>query len=80
MKRIDTQADTIRNILQNTRTIAVVGLSPKTSRPSNQVARYLKDAGYTIIPVNPGQDTLLGLPCYPDLRSIPGPIDMVDIL
>ena len=79
MKFINDQAAEIRNILQNTTTIAVVGLSPKPSRPSNQVAQYLKDAGYTIIPVNPGQNTLLGLPCYPDLQAIPGPVDMVDI-
>ena len=79
MKFINDQAAEIRNILQNTTTIAVVGLSPKPSRPSNQVAQYLKDVGYTIIPVNPGQNTLLGLPCYPDLQAIPGPVDMVDI-
>ncbi len=79
MKFINDQAAEIRNILQNTTTIAVVGLSPKPSRPSNQVAQYLKNTGYTIIPVNPGQDTLLGLPCYPNLQAIPGPVDMVDI-
>jgi predicted CoA-binding protein len=79
MKFINDQAAEIRNILQNTTTIAVVGLSPKPSRPSNQVAQYLKNTGYTIIPVNPGQDNLLGLPCYPNLQAIPGPVDMVDI-
>ena len=79
MKFINDQAVEIRNILQNTTTIAVVGLSPKPSRPSNQVAQYLKNTGYTIIPVNPGQDTLLGLPCYPNLKAIPGQVDMVDI-
>ena len=79
MNFINDQAAAIRNILKNTTTIAVVGLSPKPSRPSNQVAQYLKDAGYTIIPVNPGQDSLLGLPCYPSLQAIPGPVDMVDI-
>jgi len=79
MNFIYDQAAAIRNILKNTTTIAVVGLSPKPNRPSNQVAQYLKDAGYTIIPVNPGQDTLLGLPCYPSLQAIPGPVDMVDI-
>ena len=79
MRFIDGQAAVIRDILQSTKTIAVVGLSPKPSRPSNQVARYLKDAGYTIFPVNPGQETLLDLPCYPNLQAIPGPVDMVDI-
>ena len=76
---IDDRAAAIRTILKNTTTIAVVGLSPKPGRPSNQVAQYLRDAGYTIIPVNPGQDNLLGLPCYPNLQAIPGPVDMVDI-
>ena len=69
----------IRRILEDSKTIAVVGLSPKPQRPSHQVARYLMEAGYTIIPVNPGQDTILGLPCYPDLRAIPIQVDMVDI-
>ena len=73
------QTATIRRILKDSKTIAVVGLSPKPHRPSHQVARYLMEAGYTIIPVNPGQDTVLGLPCYPNLKVIPGPVDMVDI-
>jgi predicted CoA-binding protein len=79
MKFVNDQAAAISKILTNTTTIAVVGLSPKPSRPSNQVAQYLKNTGYTIIPVNPGQDTLLGLPCYPNLKAIPGQVDMVDI-
>ena len=69
----------IRRILNDSKTIAVVGLSPKPQRPSHQVACYLMEAGYTIIPVNPGQDSILGLPCYPDLRAIPTQVDMVDI-
>ena len=69
----------IRKILKNSKTIAVVGLSPKPHRPSHQVASYLMEAGYTIIPVNPGQDAILGQTCYPSLRDIPSPVDMVDI-
>jgi len=69
----------IRRILKNSKTIAVVGLSPKEQRPSHQVAAYLSRAGYTIIPVNPGQDSIMGLPCYPNLHAIPIPVDMVDI-
>jgi predicted CoA-binding protein len=69
----------IRHILKDSKNIAVVGLSPKPHRPSHQVARYLMEAGYTIIPVNPGQDEILGMTCYPNLQAIPTPLDMVDI-
>lgn len=73
------QAATIHKVLRDSKTIAVVGLSPKPHRPSHQVAIYLMEVGYTIIPVNPGQNTILGRTCYPNLRSIPTPVDMVDI-
>ena len=73
------QFETIRKILHTSKTIAVVGLSPKPHRPSHRVARYLLEAGYTIIPVNPGQDSILDLPCYPSLRAVPVSVDMVDI-
>ncbi|MFZ5797429.1 MAG: CoA-binding protein [Desulfobulbus sp.] len=69
----------IREILARSRRIAVVGLSPKPARPSNQVAAYLLQAGYEVIPVNPGHEQILGRTCYPDLLSVPGPIDLVDI-
>ncbi len=69
----------IKNILTSYKNIAVVGLSPKASRPSHQVASYLIDAGYTVIPVNPGQNEILGQTCYPDLAAIPQPVDIVDI-
>jgi predicted CoA-binding protein len=69
----------ITRILKEYRTIAVVGLSPKGSRPSNQVAAYLIAAGYHVIPVNPGQSEILGLTCYPDLLTIPEPVEIVDI-
>ena len=69
----------IKKILGECRTIAVVGLSPKKSRPSNMVARYLIEAGFTVIPVNPGQDEILGRTCYPSLTAIPEPVDLVDI-
>jgi uncharacterized protein len=67
------------DILRSARTIAVVGLSNKRFRPSYGVAEYMKRAGYRIIPVNPGQPEIMGETCYPDLDSIPGPIDIVDI-
>jgi uncharacterized protein len=69
----------ITAILQTYRVIAIVGLSPKENRPSHQVARYLLAAGYTIIPVNPGQDGVLEQPCYPCLTAIPGPVEIVNI-
>ena len=69
----------IRKILRDSKTIAVVGLSPKPDRPSHRVAAYLMAAGYTVIPVNPGQDKILGKTCYPDLRAVPVPVDLVDI-
>ncbi|MCW5205730.1 CoA-binding protein [Desulfobulbus sp. F5] len=69
----------VRRILRESCTIAVVGLSPNSERPSHQVARYLQKAGYRIIPVNPGQSEILGESCYPDLRSVPVKIDVVDI-
>jgi len=69
----------IAALLATARTIAVVGLSPKPDRPSNQVARYLLAAGYTVIPVNPGQTEILGQVCYPSLGAVPLSIDIVDI-
>lgn len=69
----------IKEILKGIKTIAVVGLSPKKERPSYQVASYLLAAGYEIIPVNPGQEEILGHRCYPSLTAIPGPVDLVDI-
>ncbi len=68
-----------REILSRSRTVAVVGLSPNPERPSYNVARYLQGQGYRIIPVNPNVDTILGQETYPDLTSIPDPVDVVDI-
>jgi predicted CoA-binding protein len=66
-------------ILQSARTIAVVGLSGKRYRPSYGVAEYLQRSGYRIIPVNPEETEVLGEKSYPDLDSVPGPVDVVDI-
>lgn len=70
---------TLRRILAEYKTIAVVGLSDKWHRPSNFAAKYLKDHGYKIIPVNPGQKEILGEKCYPSLLDIPEKVDVVDI-
>ena len=69
----------ISEILRVCRTIAVVGLSAKRYRPSYGVAEYLQRAGYRIIPVNPHETQVLGEKCYPDVDSVPEPIDIVDI-
>lgn len=69
----------VQRILAESRTVAVVGLSPKSERPSYQVAHYLQETGYRIIPVNPSCAEALGEVSYPDLRSVPVPIDIVDI-
>jgi predicted CoA-binding protein len=69
----------IVQILKNYRVVAVVGLSTDPSRPSYQVAQYLKARGYQIVPVNPACTEILGEKCYPDLASIPFPPEVVDI-
>jgi predicted CoA-binding protein len=69
----------IAEMLRVCRTIAVVGLSAKRYRPSYGVAEYMQRAGYRIIPVNPHETEVLGEKCYPDVDSVPEPIDIVDI-
>ncbi len=66
-------------ILLSCKTIAVVGASPNPSRPSHWISKYLMAEGYTVIPVNPGHDELFGLKCYPDVESIEGDVDLVNI-
>jgi uncharacterized protein len=68
----------MRRILARSRTLAVVGLSAQWYRPSYFAAKYMQDHGYRIIPVNPRYDEVLGEKCFPDLRSIPEPVDLVD--
>ncbi|UPT73798.1 MAG: CoA-binding protein [Elusimicrobiota bacterium] len=59
------------------KTFAVVGLSPKPERPSHYVSEYVMEAGYTVIPVNPGHKEILGRTCYPSVADIPGTVDCV---
>ncbi len=77
--QIITEDGKIRDILANANTIAILGLSPKPERDSNMVARYLKDKGYTIIPVRPAQDEILGEKAYASLDDIKEPVDIVDV-
>jgi predicted CoA-binding protein len=77
----DTDIPTLRRILHDSRRIAVVGISAEWHRPSYFVGKYLLEHGYTMIPVNPKYDEVLGQRCYPDLRkaaAAAGPIDLVD--
>ena len=70
---------TLRRILKNSRTIAIVGLSAEWQRPSNFVAKYLQGHGYRIVPVNPRYPEILGEKSYPRLEDIPFAVDMVDV-
>ena len=72
-------ADLVERQLKESKTIAVVGLSPNADRDSNRVALYLQKVGYRVIPINPMVEEVLGEKSYPDLKSVPEPIDMVDI-
>ncbi len=70
---------TLRRILRQTRTVAVVGLSAEWHRPSYFAAKYLQSQGYRVIPVNPRYAEVLGERCYPSLQEIAEPVDMVDV-
>jgi uncharacterized protein len=69
----------IAQILQQAKTIAVVGISHKEDRDSHKVAKYLQEHGYKIIPVNPKYTEVLGEKCYPSLQGVPERIDIADI-
>jgi predicted CoA-binding protein len=71
--------ETIRAVLATPRTVAVVGCSPNPERDSHRIAKLLQARGHRVIPVNPGQRTILGETCYACLRDIPEPVEMVDI-
>jgi len=71
-------SDKIRRILRASKTIAVVGLSAQWHRPSYFAAKYMQEHGYRVIPVNPGQDSIMGEKCYKRLSDIPVKVDIVD--
>jgi predicted CoA-binding protein len=71
--------ETIERVLDECRTIAVVGLSSNPSRPSNSVSSYMRRHGYTVIPVNPNETEVFGERAYPSLTEVPVNIDLVDI-
>ena len=72
-------AETIRRILDECRTIAVVGLSSDPSRASNSVSGYMRRQGYRVIPVNPNEMSVFGEKSYPDLFAVPEKIELVDV-
>ena len=78
---VNAGSDDIKNIFKTVKTIAVVGLSPDVTKDSNHVAAYLQKAGYTIIPIYPKGESILGERAYASLTDVPAsiPIDMVDI-
>jgi predicted CoA-binding protein len=69
----------IRDLLGSAKTIVIYGMSAEKTKASNMVGSYLQDEGYRIVPVNPRATEILGEKVYPDLKSIPFPIDVVDI-
>lgn len=71
--------DQLRSLLQEVRTIAVVGLSPRPERPSYRVSRAMQGFGYRIVPVRPAVAEVLGEKAYPRLSDIPFPVDLVDV-
>ncbi|MDR1708108.1 MAG: CoA-binding protein [Candidatus Accumulibacter sp.] len=72
-------ASALRRLLRGVHTLAVVGLSGDWYRPSYFAAKYMQEHGYRIVPVNPKYPEILGEKSYPDLRSIPFPVDLVDV-
>ncbi|UCH48691.1 MAG: CoA-binding protein [Betaproteobacteria bacterium] len=74
----NTDINTLRRILKESHTLAIVGLSANWYRPSFFAAKYLQEHGYRIIPVNPTYEEILGEKCYPSLKDIPEKIDIVD--
>lgn len=71
--------EAIKDILEGSRTIAVIGLSSNPSRPSNSVSAYMQSRGYKIIPVNPNEESVLGEKAYARLEDVPEHVDIVDI-
>lgn len=74
-----TTDDELRALLTSAKSIAVVGASPKPWRDSGAIADFLMKKGYTVYPVNPRYTEVLGVRCYLDLKSLPGPVDIADI-
>ena len=77
MPRVNSNKEEMKNYFEECKTIAVLGCSPDESKASNRVAKYLRDAGYKMIPVYPKEETILGQKVYRSLAEIDVPVDMV---
>ncbi len=69
----------LRALLERTRRIAVVGLSPKPHRDSHRVSLYMQECGYEIIPIYPREERILGAQVYRRVQDVPGGVDLVDV-
>lgn len=76
---ISEETDRAEQLLEEIESIAIVGISRNRHKDSHYVGRYLQNAGYSIVPVNPAADEILGEKAYADLKDIPHPVDVVDI-
>lgn len=76
---MDPSDEDLRRLLAGARRIAVVGMSKNPGKDAHRIPRYLIEAGYDVVPVNPTADEILGLKSYRSLREVPGPIDIVDV-
>ncbi|WP_417325246.1 CoA-binding protein [Halarcobacter sp.] len=76
---VNSNTEELKEIFENTKTIAVIGCSPNEEKASNRVANYLKNAGFKMVPVYPKEDVILGEKVYRSLKEIPFKVDMVDI-
>jgi len=79
LPRVNESNDEIKKIFEDTKTIAVPGLSPDESKPSHRVAKYLQSVGYKIVPIYPKGDEILGEKVYKSILDVPFEIDMIDM-
>ncbi|MCP3925656.1 MAG: CoA-binding protein [Desulfobacterales bacterium] len=79
MAKIVTEDRDIKKILEETKSIAIIGLSPKPERDSNKVGKFLKDNDFKIIPIRPAQKEILGEKAYKNLDDVENPVDMVNV-
>ncbi len=70
---------TLENLFHNTKSIAIIGAKDKANQAVNMVGEYLLSCGFTIYPVHPMRKTVWGLPAYKDLKSLPSPVDIINV-